>query len=619
MTRPDAGFSRWLAPWCIIAAVVLAYAGSLRAPFLFDDAGAVVDNTTIRQLWSLDVFQPPADGSTTTGRPLVNFSFALNYAISGENAWSYHALNVALHVAAALALFGLVRRTASRWGALRPARFALVVALVWALHPLQTETVVCIAQRTELLCGLLYLLALYAFGRATLNVAPASSRQSPDGRLEAGATRWLVASVACCALGMLAKEVMVTAPLVVLLYDRTFVAGTFAAAWRARGACYLALAATWVLLAVLVLMHGGTRGVSAGVGVGVSSWDYLLTQCEALVLYLKLAAWPHPLVLDYGTRVVTDPGEVWWQALLIATLLGATLWALVRRPRAGFLGALFFLVLAPSSSVVPLVTQTIAEHRMYLPLAAIVTGFAWLAARLVRNTVVAAVAGTLGCLVLTAARTQLYRDPAIVWVDTMLKEPRNPRAHHNLALLLRERGKTDAANARFARAIELDPRYVIARYNWAAALLEQGRTADAIAQFEAAIDLAEKSPGASADPNLGDAHFQLATLAERAGDRAGAERHYEAALRTLPRHAGAHIKLGVLLARSERLEPAALHLRTAVEIEPANADALANLGNVYLLQEKPRDALACYEQVLRLRPGDRRTLENIRLAREALR
>jgi hypothetical protein len=99
----------------LVAAVALCYWNSLGAPFLFDDAGAIVNNPTIRHLGSLAVLNPPADGSTTSNRPVVNLSFAINYAISGERVWSYHALNVAIHALAALALLGIVRRTLAGW------------------------------------------------------------------------------------------------------------------------------------------------------------------------------------------------------------------------------------------------------------------------------------------------------------------------------------------------------------------------------------------------------------------------------------------------------------------------------------------------------------------------
>jgi hypothetical protein len=101
----------WLPAACLVLAIAASYWNTLDAPFLFDDAGAVVHNPTIRRLFSFAVLQPPADGSTTTGRPVVNASFALNYALRGENVRSYHALNLAIHALAALLLLGIVRRT----------------------------------------------------------------------------------------------------------------------------------------------------------------------------------------------------------------------------------------------------------------------------------------------------------------------------------------------------------------------------------------------------------------------------------------------------------------------------------------------------------------------------
>jgi hypothetical protein len=177
----------WRHAGIILLAVVLSYSSSLHAPFLFDDTGAVVKNPTIRDLTSSAIWKPPTDGSTTTGRPVVNVSFAINYALSGERTWSYHALNVTIHALAALVLMGIVRRTLSR-GRRAPAVSlghdidsawaATFAALLWALHPLQTESVICIAQRTESLCALFYLLTLYAFIRGIDDEVPAGGGET---------------------------------------------------------------------------------------------------------------------------------------------------------------------------------------------------------------------------------------------------------------------------------------------------------------------------------------------------------------------------------------------------------------------------------------------------------
>jgi hypothetical protein len=244
----------------IAAAALAAYWGSFSGPFLYDDVDSVLRNVSIRSFAA--AFRPPG-GLTVSGRPVLNLSFALSYAISGSAPWSYHALNLAIHVGAALLLFGIVRRTialarpqvtseGSLW-------LAFGAALLWALHPLQTESVAYVVQRAESLMGFFYLATLYGFIRFAAGD---------------GSSRWASVSVAACLLGMGTKEVMATAPLIVLLYDRTFLAKSFAEAWRRRRTLYLAYAACWIPLAFLVAGTSG-RGGSAGFGSGVPWWAYL--------------------------------------------------------------------------------------------------------------------------------------------------------------------------------------------------------------------------------------------------------------------------------------------------------------------------------------------------------
>lgn len=663
----------WIAGTALIGAVTLAYWDSMSAPFVFDDVGAVENNVTIRELASWQVLSPPPDGSTTTGRPLLNLSFALNYAWGELQVEGYHAMNLAFHALAGLTLFGLTRRTleipvfkkrerGERGSCERSTLVAFSIVLLWALHPLQTESVTGIAQRSEVLCGLFYLLTLYAFVRG-------ARQDSHRG--------WLVISVVACLMGMACKEVMVTAPVMVFLYDRTFVAGSFSEAVRRRWRYYFALAGTWLLLVWLVVQGAGKRGAAAGAGLGISSWDYLLTQCEALITYLKLSFWPHPLVLDYGTGVRTI-GEVWWQGLIVLSLLGLTVWALVRKPVLGFVGAWFFAILAPSSSVVPLVTQTIAEHRMYLPLAAIVAA---VVVGMTRRGRTAAILGSVAIAILfgglTIARNRDYAGPVTLWADSASKYPSNPRAQNNLGLELSRRRNFDAAYEHFARAIAVDPLYVSSHYNWGAALLEQGRADAAVEKLRTAVRLAPEhadahlalgnalmqqgnaeeavmhfeaaramKPAADVHYNLGvallqlhreteavghlraalqlradlpDAHYQLGRVAEVHEQFSAAAQHYNEALGQAPQHVAAHRRLGLLLARSGDFAGAARHFEAMVQIDSADADALANLGNTFLARGDPSSAIGYYERALRVRPGDSRSLENLQLAREALR
>ena len=313
---------------------------------------------------------PPSHGETVSGRPVLNLSFALNYAVSGCDVGGYHVTNLAIHLVAALLLFGIVRRTATKFSGLRPelttaqaaTSIALAVALLWAVHPLQTESVTYIVQRAESLMGLFYLLTLYCFLRGV-----------GSGR----AILWYAGSVLACLLGMATKEVMVSAPLVVILYDRTFLAGSFREAWRRRWGYYLALAATWLLLAWLVVGTGlllQSYGVRTERMQSFTWWTYLATQPGVIVHYLRQVVWPSGLCLDYGWPPAATVGEVLFPAIPVVCLLGLTAWAVVKRPAWGFLGAWFFLILAPTSSFMPVQHAAAFEHRMYLPLAAVVSG-----------------------------------------------------------------------------------------------------------------------------------------------------------------------------------------------------------------------------------------------------
>ena len=365
----------------ILVATAAAYSMSLGGAFLYDDVDSIPGNPSLRHLSS--ALAPP-NGVTVSGRPVVNLSFAINYAVSGTGVRGYHALNLAIHAAAALLLFGIVRRTlatpaAGSRSAPECLALALAVALLWSVHPLQTESVAYVVQRAESLMGLFYLLTLYAFIRFA-STAP-------------GRVAWAALSIVSCLLGMGTKEVMATAPMIVLLYDRAFVSGSFRETWDRRKALYLCLATCWVPLAVLVV-HAGGRGGSAGFGSGVPWWAYMLTQFKAIALYLRLSLWPRHLVGDYGRILEGHWVVVALCAGVVLSLVVAT-WALLRRNSPlGFIGAWFLLILAPTSSVIPVSTEIIAEHRMYLPLAAVVTlGVLALSAVLGRRLFLGAVCG----------------------------------------------------------------------------------------------------------------------------------------------------------------------------------------------------------------------------------
>jgi protein O-mannosyl-transferase len=629
MPRPEpARDSRALTLLCcaaVAAATLAAYAGSLGGPFLYDDVDSILGNPTLRRL--PDALFPPA-GLTVSGRPLLNLSLAANHAVSGTAVWSYHALNLAIHAAAALLLFGIVRRTLAS-PALRPRPqaerlgLALGVSLLWALHPLQTESVAYVIQRAESLMGLLYLLMLYAFVRYA----------SPGTRSAA----WAAVSVSACLLGMAAKEVMATAPLIVLLYDRAFAAGSLREEWRRRKALYLAYAACWVPLAFLVAGTGGRAG-SAGFGSGVPWWAYLLTQFKAVVSYIGLCLWPRPLVGDYGRILAGSPVEVALCALVLLALAGGA-WVLLRRNSPlGFLGAWFFLILAPSSSVIPVSTEIMAEHRMYLPLAAVmalaVVALNGVAGRRLFLAGIGVIA--LGYGVLTARRIRVYASSYAFWSDVARKVPGNAGAWNNLGIILAGRGDQAGAIEDYGRALAAAPTYAYAHYNLGNSLMATGRAAEAVGQYEEALRyrprdasvhfnlgnaLAKvgRGPDAAAqyrealdiDPGRADAWFNLADSIVQAGDPARAAEAYAQAVRLRPDFADARVNYGNVLAQLGRYDEAVRQFEEALRLDPAAADVHNNLGGVLAEAGRLPEARVQFEEAIRLRPDYTEARDNL--------
>jgi tetratricopeptide (TPR) repeat protein len=584
----------------IVLAGLAAYHNSFSAPFVFDDLTAIVANPTIRHLWPVgEALSPPhGTGVTVAGRPILNLSFAINYAISGLDVWSYHAFNLVIHVLAGLALFGIVRRTLARLdgssvgrgfspagsfptkqvsSGVKPDLLALAVALLWTLHPLQTESVTYVVQRAESLMGLFYLLTMYCYIRSVDAPRPGI---------------WQALAATACLLGMGTKEVMVTAPLMVWLHDRTFVAGSFREAWRTRGRFYAVLGATWLWLAWLLVGTGG-RGGTAGFVPNVTWWQYAFTQCGAVVHYLRLAVWPAPLVFDYGGVLVRSLAEVWWQAIVVLALLGLTIWALVRKPRSGFLGAWFFAILAPTSSVVPL-ADTVFEHRIYLSLAAVVVA-AVLALHAVagRRGLMVAAALAVGLGWLSMRRNEDYRSELTLWSDTVAKRPENARAHTNLGIALAESGRVADAVVQYQEAIRIEPAIPAAQLNLCIALTRLGRPAEALPHGEAAVRM---------DPGNANAHVDLGLALVALGRAAEALPHYAEALRLQPQAADVPADLGVALEQLGRSAEAVAHFEAALRLDPTRAQTWCDLAGAYEQQGDRAAARRAVEHALGLQP-----------------
>jgi tetratricopeptide (TPR) repeat protein len=633
--------ARAIFPLVLIVATLLAYANCFCGVLLFDDLHSLRD-PRVQSLW------PPV--WLAGQRPLVNFTLALNGACGGALA-GYHALNLLVHLCAGLLLYGIVRRTVTGTRFANSAEgFALAVALIWSLHPLQTQSVTYIIQRAEALMGLCYLLTLYAALRA--------------GHSHHRLTRitWCALSILSAWLALAAKPVAVTLPVAVILFDRAYWHTSFASALRARWMLYAGLGSSWILLFATGLTRGltGTTGTApTTVGFGVRDFgplEYLYTQAGVILHYLRLAVWPDPLILDYHWPIVRTLGSALLPGAIVLALLGGALWLWRGHRRLAFPACAFFLILAPTSSFVPIV-DPVFEHRMYLPLASLsvlaVTGAAWLLQHLARGdrhaprnvTAPAAAALLLVGLALgwrTALRNRDYQDPVVIWQRNSQDQPTNPRALANWCQALDDAGQDEEALSVCTRATTLAPQYATAWCNQAHVLVDLKRVAEAELAARRAVEL---------DEDLAPAHVTLGYALSLRGDLAGAVRHARAALDREPDNLQALNNLGNALVRTGDLPAAHAAFNRALDVDPEHAEthnnrayALAsagdlpgavaaferavacdptllvariNLAQVYARTGEPARARATYQQALRIAES-RGALTESRLIRKQL-
>jgi protein O-mannosyl-transferase len=525
MTAMDAGSpaaaernSRWIAPVMVVLCGVIAYWNCFGGQLFFDDINSLVYNPDIHNLIPN---LRSVETNSISGRPVAQFLFALEYAASGGSPLVvFHTTNLLIHVCCGLLLYGIVRRNLSNrdfWGD----RFAgsarwlgAAVGMLWVTHPLNTESVTYIVQRTEALASLFYLWVIYCLIR----------------RAEGGGWGWELAGVLGCALGMGSKEMMVTGPVMALLYDRTFLSGSFKGALKVRGRLYAGLACTWVVLGLLMATNG--RGKSVGFEQGISVRDYARTQLGVIAHYLRLAIWPNGLVLDeYGWPIAHGWSEITWGWGVAGMGIGTRL-ALWKKPWVGFLGMWLFVILSPSSSVVPIVTEIAAEHRMYLPLAGVVALVVVGGWEIFQRVGMQAVAVGAGCVVLvgltatTLARNQDYHSALNLWRGVLAGNPANPRAHLNVGLALAEQGETTEAAREYCEALEIKPKFFIAASELGHLLMQRGKG-----------DLAERFYAhQNDDPEkvVGEAFLVLGSLYGEQQDWGRAKEAMQTAARYLP-------------------------------------------------------------------------------------
>lgn len=615
----------WFAPALLAVATLACYANSFDGTFVYDDEPSILNNPAVQTLWE------PASGANRE-RPLAIWTFAVNFAISEFDVFSYHAVNTLVHWFAGVFMWLLFKRLLATEAFSEPIRrrasmLALAAAMLWVVHPLNTQAVTYVVQRMESLASLFMLVALYAIARA-------------EGRW----SRWWALAAVAAVAGIWTKPIVLTLPVLAILVDRVVA--------KDAGYDFTRRAALSVLLLVCVVgpnarylvgasksigrektegqiasaetnslkigataneIIGGQQNVELNLKREPTSWEYLRSQPEVLLHYLRLVFWPSGQTLDYDWPVQNSLVVSFALGLIVLALFAVAAWLVWTSPGWGLLAMWPFIVLGPTSSILPI--QDLAyEHRMYLPLVAIVTMVVLGVYDRFRRSTDATTLGTLFAVavlalgIATIRRNEVYNSAESVWANVVTNAPWNARAWNNLAFIHLQAGDDKRAAYGFEQAqkhedvpirrLHILHNAAFARYN--------------LGEYERAVELANEAQqiaeGAFALP-----HFIRGSVGVKLGFADDAVLELNQAIRMEPEFPGSYFIRGqahLMLADDDRFD-AAEQNRLAVEdfekmleIDPGRHSAIVNLAIALGRLGRDDDSIAQFSKAIEMQPDD---------------
>ncbi len=505
--------------------------------------------------------------------PVTRLSHMADGLLFGMQSGWHHAVNVVWHAAATVTLFAFLQRaTGARWR-------SAFVAFLFALHPLHVESVAWVAERKDVLSAFFWFLTLWAYVRYT---------ERREGR-------WYWFALAAFVVGSMAKPMLVTLPLVMLLLD---VWPLRRVAWREK-IPFFAIAAGSALTTFVVQRGGGAVGDFVAFPLGLRVENALVTY----VVYIGNMLWPAKLAVFYPY-----PADLaLWQALAAAVVIvgvSAAAWRARRSyPYLAAGWAWYLITLLPVIGLVQVGAQARADRYTYLPMTGLAIALAWGAAEIAQRRPAArglvqglAIAVCAACIPVTWAQIGHWQDSRTLFEHALRVTDRNYLAHHNLGVALADEGRTAEAIVQFEEALKIRPDYAQARTDLGNAFSKQGgRGNDAIAEFRAAVASMPGSP---------IPHNDLGNALVKAGRAQEAIAEYQIALGIKPDYAEAHNNLGkALVGMPGRAAEAMAHYQAALRLRPDLAEAHVNMGDALAaMPGRTADAIAEYQTALRIRP-----------------
>jgi len=581
-----------------IAAIVI-YSNTLFNPFVFDDRSCIVDNAGIRDLCSFfsqgRLFTEP--------RAIVELTFALNYKIGGFHVFGYHLFNILIHVLNGFLVYFLVLSVLKlRPDLLRfpnPSVFkmpedkiraiSLFAALIFVAHPIQTQAVTYTVQRYASMGALFYMgsMLFYAHARFVRSCGKRKTERVTGPGIYYGL------SILFGILAFLSKQNTASLPGAIVLLEYLLVKPTWKE-WKWKLPWFALMFVLWfVLIAALsglfsVEPRGGSLLEDVPLALqeteAVGWWQYLCTQFNVLVIYMRLLFLPINQNLDYMYPFKTGffDGLTPFAFFFLCVVAGIGAWNVKRRPVITFSIFFFFITLSIESSFIP-ISDALFEHRLYLP----TFGFGFLVAYALSAILshrpslylFFSVLVVIGFGTATYRRNVIWQDSFVLWADVLSKAPHNYRAHNNLGNIMMDKGEVDKAIQYYSDALKLKQRYWVTHNNLGIALVSRSQLRGAITCFENALKL---------KPDYGDACYNLAKALSMQGRLKEAERYYLDALRLSPDDFEAHNNLAVLLVKQGKIRDARAHFMEAIRIKPDFKSAVENLKKVALENTKSR-------------------------------
>lgn len=588
-----------------VALGFLIYSNTLDVPFHFDDESNIVENLNIRLTGlSLKDITKACFKSVCSNRPVANLSFALNYYFHKYDVTGYHAINIVIHIITGILLYFFIKTTLSipsiRSRYKSSSSIALFAALIWLVHPIQTQSVTYIVQRMNSMAAMFYVLSFLLYVKARL--VKENQKAWP----------WFAGCALAGLLALGSKETAATLPFFILLYEWYFFQD-LSKAWLKRSVPYGLV--TLILFGLIAFAYLGPNPFDRILS-GYATRDFtlaqrVLTEFRVVIYYISLLIYPHPsrLNLDHDIGLsysLIDPITTLVSIAAVLVMVGLAFY-IVRKDRLISFSILwFFGNLLIESSVIAL--EIIFEHRLYLPsmfacLIVVALAYRCKTPDWLRAGLLCAVIAVFSFW--TYERNHVWIDEITLWKDCVQKSKGKARPHNNLGYALTKQGKLDDAIAHYYEAIRIKPDYVKAYSNLGDALSQQGRFEDAIAHFSEALRIKPKDM---------ETHNNLGNALARQGMVKEAIVHYLEALRINPEYAKAHSNLGIMLDRQGNLDGAVKHFSEAVRINPAYAEAHYNLGLGLAKQGRLDEAIAHFLEALQIKPDFREAHRELRLA-----